>query len=141
MLISTLFFAGCYRNSMLNYYSDDANYVVKKGIIEKLIYEGGRTAYFHILWYNEVQEQREIETFKIPKKSYDILYSNGFYSSVEVGDEITFTTALCVFGDGYIIPIVEIWHSGFCYLDFENGKSNLLDFVKETEKFLILAKE
>ena len=52
---------------------------------------------------------------------------NGILSKVKIGDTITFTSAPRFFGDGYFMPIVELYIGDEAILEFEIGYQNLLD--------------
>jgi hypothetical protein len=118
---------------MYNYYIDDANYTEINGIIEEIDYRENFKTLFITVNYDKQKYyyfRNYHGCFKIIDKNEKILAENLFYTEINIGDEILFTSAHHQFGDGYEFPIVSISANEKIYLDFEIGKANLLKYIR-----------
>lgn len=118
------------KNERLLYYSDDSNYIVRKGTINLFSDKNASTAWIRVDVFQE-----DGTTFSrqhvFDKYSRDILIENGFWKVVDIGVEVTFKTAIKVFYELQKPPIVEISINGETYLNFEEGKRNLLQSIED----------
>ena len=60
----------------------------------------------------------------------EIVLQRGILQKVQLGTTVSFMTAPHYFGDGYIMPIVEISVDGEELLSFEEGYENLLEWLR-----------
>ena len=51
-------------------------------------------------------------------------------SVIKIGDRVVFSSAQRYFGDGYVMPIVQLDVNGEELLSFEEGYHNLLSWLK-----------
>ena len=130
-LVFTLSFiillSGCYSsngklaNKMIEKYSDDQNYVVLTG---------------EIVGHNNNQTIIKCEELKKHIKYQSDICKYYIHSEypleLSVGDIIEFSTVPYHFYNGHKLPIVELKKNGEILLGFEEGKSNLLDWVNKT---------
>ena len=70
-------------------------------------------------------------SFKIVGENLLIVRQNGIDEKLEIGDQVTFVTAPRYFGDGYVMPIVEITVNEEELLSFEDGFANFLKWLDE----------
>ncbi|RJX23796.1 MAG: hypothetical protein C4537_07890 [Acholeplasma sp.] len=129
LLSLSLLLSGCsYSYRMTEYYSDDENYKTLSGeIIETEFDDKNGTLYIYI----ELEDTYHYNGFfKVISSNEQILSNSNFYEEVSVGDVITFTTAPRIFYDGYDRPIISLSFNNKVYLEFEQGKANLLESVK-----------
>ena len=56
-------------------------------------------------------------------------FCKGYPAEIQLGTTVSFMTAPRYFGDGYIMPIVEISVDGEELLSFEEGYENLLEWL------------
>lgn len=90
-------------------------------------------AYIHwgsnslVLGMTDIPEGFSERTFKIEGEAYDAVLENGLKEQLTTGQRITFMSAPQYFGNGYVMPIVEISVDGVEYLSFEEGHPYLLN--------------
>ena len=116
------------RSRMLEYYSNNANYIEIHGVVKNVR---------HIEEINELRLEIQVVTnteelranaetgwclFKIV--DYDINYF-----SIDINDDVIFCTAPRIFYDGHIIPIVSLERNNIVLLDFEDGKAKYLSWI------------
>ncbi len=129
ILFLVTFLSGCHlsnqilANNMLEQYSDDQNYVTLSG---------------EIIEFNEnnaiikCEELNEYISYQSELCDYYI-YSNQIIE-LFVGDQIEFVTVPFHFYNGHKLPIVELKIDGNTLLTFEEGKENLIEWVKTNFK-------
>ncbi len=129
ILFLVAFLSGCHlsnqilANNMLEKYSDDQNYVTLSG---------------EIIEFNEnnaiikCEELNEYISYQSELCDYYI-YSNQMIE-LFVGDQIEFVTVPFHFYNGHKLPIVELKIDGNTLLTFEEGKENLIEWVKTNFK-------
>ena len=116
---------GCYQIREKNYYSDKNNYITEEALIDNIIFdEANNSIYF---WLSQIDESYQDNTFKIEGESVNILLENAIFQKIEVGSELTYTSAPHYFGDGYCMPIVALSYNGEELLSFEEGYENLMN--------------
>ena len=59
-----------------------------------------------------------------------IVQNNGIEQKINVGDRVEFVSAPRYFGDGYVMPIVQISVDGEELLSFDTGFVNLNDWLE-----------
>lgn len=108
---------------MIEKYSDNQNYVALSGEIIEL------NEYYVTIKCEELNEyisyQSELCDFYVCSKQI---------IKLSVGDQIDFVTVPFHFYNGHKLPIVELKIDGNTLLAFEEGKENLIDWVKENFK-------
>jgi len=110
---------------MYDYYSIQSNFVQVHGIVEEINLQD-EILYLNINFDESIFPNDGDNTFKIIQSNQQVLFENGFYDQVNVGDTIDFYSAPRIFGDGYIVPIIYIEKDGVIYLPFDTGQNNLL---------------
>lgn len=124
LLILTLsvLLCGCYKDRMLQYYSDDSNYETLEVTILSINEE--------FLKVDFVSENVHVH---YTYKPFELINVPHLCSELSVGDQISIITAPRYFYDNYHIPVVGISKGDKVYLDFETGKQNLLNWVRDTQ--------
>ena len=111
------------RNEMIDYYSENKNYVTLSGEItesnDNLV---------------EIKCEELINYINYAKETcYYLIYSKQTIE-LSVGDQIEFVTVPFHFYNGHTLPIVELKKDGETLLSCEEGKENLINWVKTTFK-------
>ena len=111
---------------MHTYYSNDENYTLLKGeVIDVDIYNNrivvNITTKNHSFNSAYLTEGVEVEFYK----------DNNTIQTINKGDIIEFNSADMHFYNGHRLPIVSLTINNKVYLSFDEGKENLLKFVKE----------
>lgn len=65
-----------------------------------------------------------------------ILYQNGFYDHISIGDRIRVTTSSFIYMDSFFFYIAAIEYNGTVYLDFDDGLENIVDMMNENKSLL-----
>lgn len=123
LLLST----SCTANKMQDYYSQETNYISATGIVTHISYNEEKTALY--FGFSDLSPQFDDNSFKIVGDNLPIVQEKGIDKKIKIGDEVSFITAPRYFGDGYVIPIVEISVNEEKLLDFEEGFANLLKWL------------
>ena len=110
------------RKHMIEYYSDDSNYISLNGVIVS-IYYGQREI--------DIATEDSDITAEGPVP-FNVMIDLNVLDEMQVGDEITFVTAPMSFYNGHIWPIVAVEKDGKTYLSFEDGKASYLEWIDET---------
>ncbi len=100
-------FNGPLRRKMLNYYSNDNNYVKLIGVVKSI----GDYQYEKIKFEIELQEKDKYPMYDHNTEGYHLfaVYSLSELSiDLKYDDEINFTTSLFYFYNGHRLPIVAI---------------------------------
>ena len=61
-----------------------------------------------------------------------IAQDNGIDQKLQMGKQIEFISTPKYFGDGYVMPIVEIVVDGEVLLSFEQGQQNWLEWLGDS---------
>lgn len=69
--------------------------------------------------------------FIIVKENRIRLEENGFFEAADKNAVITIKTHPYICWDGWSFPVVSVEMEGVCYLDFETGKENWLNYLCE----------
>jgi hypothetical protein len=112
---------------MREYYSDKDNYVVATGVVKHIKYYNGAL----YLGFSNLEPHMSDNSFKSVGENLVTVQTNGIDNKLKMGDHIEFVTAPEYFGDGYVMPIVEITVNGEKLLDFEEGFVNLHKWLEE----------
>lgn len=136
---------GKLENSLLEYYSNDDSYELFSGEIlsindyteHKHFVEGDVKFGFGIKMLNTINgwpigTELEFQVFFGENWTQEQI-KNAFH----IGDIIVFKTATMSFYNGQISPIVYIEKDGEVYLEFNEGKNSLLEWVK-SQKWTVL---
>lgn len=127
IFLSTIFLFSCHvpnqklKNRMIEKYSDDESYVSLSGIINKI--EG-----------NNVTIKCEMLSEYITYEDYSCdyyIYSNQIINIME-GASVEFITCPYHFYNGHLLPIVELKINGVILLNFDEGKNNLINSIKNS---------
>ncbi len=117
----------CIAPGKLAYYSDTKNYVSAVGTITHIAYNKDSTELY--LGFSELNPTFDDTCFKIVGNNLSIVQSRGIDDKIKIGDRIEFVTAPKYFGDGYVMPIVALTVKGESLLEFEDGYTNLLNWL------------
>ncbi len=128
MLVLGLFVAcsSCASKSMQDYYSREENYIRATGTITHIFHDEENKVLY--LEFCNLEPAMDDTCFKLVGDNYELLMSRGI-RELEIGQQIEFVTAPKYFGDGYVMPLVEVTVNGKCYLGFLEGKENLLKWL------------
>lgn len=131
LLLSTCILSCCasYHSKQIEYYSQKENYVNATGVLEFVQYNDDCSALY--LAFSEITPFFDDNTFKIVGENVQTVKRNEIDSKLQPGDKITFISAPRYFGDGYVFPIVALSVHETSLLDFEEGLSNLIDWLSE----------
>lgn len=114
---------------MVKYYSDESNFIAVNGVVDWLNYNDARSMLY--LSFSNMDTALSDNCFKIVGDNLKITQQNGIDSKLQIGDSVCFITAPRYFGDGYVMPIVEITVNGEKLLAFDEGHENLLMWLKQ----------
>ena len=121
------------RNRMLNYYTEDSNYVLLVGEIKNIKYSKDNKKIF--LEINIITSDHNIPTNSTTGYGeFAIINWDNYQLPINVGDDVVFTTAPMYFYDGHFLPIVHLEKDGQEYLSFSDGKEDYCNWIKESFK-------
>ena len=83
--------------------------------------------------FTELSPTFDDTCFKLVGKNLEKLKDNKNVDKIKIGEKITFITAPKYFGDGYVMPIVQISINGECLLEFNEGYTNFLGWLSNKE--------
>ena len=129
LLCLLVLLTSCTTIKMKNYYSQKSNYVNATGIVTHISYNEDRSALY--LGFSDLDPQFDDNSFKIVGDNLPIVQQNGIDEKIEIGDQVDFITAARYFGDGYVMPIVEISVNEEELLKFDEGVDNLLKWLDD----------
>lgn len=124
-----VFSTSCTTGKMKEYYSQQSNYVNVTGILTHISYNEDRTAIY--LGFSNLSPQFDDNNFKIVGNNLPIVQRNGIDEKIKIGDQVNFVTAARYFGDGYVMPIVEISVNEEKLLSFDEGFANFLKWLDD----------
>ena len=124
-----VFSTSCTAGKMKDYYSQESNYVNATGIVTHISYNEDRSALY--FGFSDLNPQFADNSFKIVGDNLPIVQQNGIDEKIEIGDQVEFVTATRYFGDGYVMPIVEISVNEDELLSFDEGFPNLLKWLDD----------
>ena len=120
--------SGCYAYEKQKYYSQEENYVNVTGTLTFINYNDEESILY--LGFSDLNPDFDDNCFKIVGENLSIAQENGIDEKIKIGDQIEFVSAPEYFGDGYVMPIVEISVDGEVLLDFEKGYENWLKWIE-----------
>lgn len=129
LLCLLVFSTSCTARKMKDYYSQKSNYVNATGIVTHISYNENRSALY--LGFSNLNPQFDDNSFKIVGDNLPIVQQNDIDEKIKIGDQVDFITAARYFGDGYVMPIVEISVNEEELLSFEDGFANLLKWLDD----------
>lgn len=116
-----------YQKRMLEYYSEDSNFVELTGIVKEKNQNNTLTV-------EVLTKSAEFELYNMEVGDF-MLYTNvEILDNIELEDEIAFTSAPRQFYDGHKWPIVALSKGGQKLLSFEEGKENYINWIKNDFK-------
>lgn len=121
--------SGCGSRRMEEYYSEKTNYISITGTVSHIMYNQDHSVLY--LAFDLMSTQLSDNNFKIVGKNLQIVQNNDIDEILQLGDQVTFTTASKYFGDGYVMPIVEISIEGKTLLEFDDGYKNFISWLQE----------
>lgn len=127
LLCFIIFSTSCKTTKMQDYYSQKNNYINATGIVSHISYNEDKTALY--LGFSDLTPQFDDNSFKIVGDNLPIIQEKGIDEKIKIGDQVDFITAPRYFGDGYVMPIVEISVNEEELLGFEEGFTNLLKWL------------
>ena len=120
----------CGSAEKLKYYAEKDNYISVTGIVESVINSSDRSGLY--IDFSDLNPSLDDTCFKIVGENLNIVRKNGIEEKLKEGDEVVFITAPRYFGDGYVMPIVAISINGESLLDFNDGYSNLMNWLYDS---------
>ena len=119
--------SSCTAAKKRDYYSQKSNYITATGTVSHISYNEDKTALY--LGFSDLAPQLDDNSFKIVGDNLPIVQEKGIDEKAKIGDQVSFVTAPRYFGDGYVMPIVEICVNEEELLEFEEGLDNLLKWL------------
>ena len=119
--------SSCWSSEKIEYYSEKDNYISVTGTVTHIQYNEDFTV-LHI-GLDELSPALDDNAFKIVGENLKTVQDNHIDDKLKTGEQITIITAPKYFGDGYVLPIVSISINGENLLDFEEGYTNLLNWL------------
>lgn len=116
------------KRTKLQYYSQKENYITAEGTVAFIAYNDDSSFVTYSL--DNVTPFFDDRGFKLVGDNLVIAQENGIDELIKVGDTIKFVSAPKYFGDGYIFPIVALSKDDRVFLEFEEGYSNLIQWIK-----------
>jgi len=129
-LFIAVVFSACTLNQEIDYYSDTNNYITATGTVTHIKYNENQDALY--LGFDSLSPGFSDNTFKIVGKNLLIAQDNGIDQKLQMGKQIEFISTPKYFGDGYVMPIVEIVVDGEVLLSFEQGQQNWLEWLGDS---------
>ena len=128
MVVLLLALVGCggvAKSVEKEYYMDVNNYITEEAVVDTITYDK-KLEYIGIR-LSEISDAYQGERFIIEGENLDIVLANGILEKIEPNSVIEFTSAPAFFGNGYLMPIVQLSINGETLLSFEEGYANLLE--------------
>lgn len=130
-LLSSCDFNAPLRNKMVDYYSENENYIELYGVVVSInIIESTKE---NIL---EIDILTENHNFPINAETgygeFVIVNYDQYDFDLEASDEIIFKSASMYFYNGHYLPIISLEKNGEILLTFSEGKENYLKWIKKT---------
>ena len=128
MIVLLLALVGCggvAKSVEKEYYMDINNYITEEAVVDTITYDK-KLEYIGIR-LSEISDVYQGERFIIEGENLDIVLANGILEKIEPNSVIEFTSAPAFFGNGYLMPIVQLSIDGETLLSFEEGYANLLE--------------
>ena len=116
-----------YRDTV-RYYRDRDNYITATSTVDFINYADDGGLY---IGFDEIPKGLQDDCFFIAGKNLDIVLERGIREKLQMGSEVTITSAPKIFGDGYVVPIAAIAVDGEELLSFEEGYPNLMEWLKK----------
>ena len=123
--------SSCYIHRMQNYYSEKENYITVTGTVSHMEYNNDKTKLYFS--FTDLDYKFPENDFKLFGENLSVALKNGIDEKVTIGTQVTFTTAPRYFYDYYNMPIVAFSVNEESLLDFEEGYSNLQEWLKHNE--------
>ena len=82
-----------------------------------------------VFGFSDLSPSMDDVGFKLVGANREIVLQRDILQKIQLGTMVSFMTAPHYFGDGYIMPIVEISVDGEELLSFEEGYENLLKWL------------
>ena len=107
------------------YYMDVNNYITEEAIVYAIDYH--EDLGYISFGLTSISTEYQGNNFIIRGKSFDKVIENDVLGKIKINDVIEFTSAPAYFGNGYVMPIVQLSIDGEILLSFEEGYANLLE--------------
>lgn len=116
------------RDEMIEYYSNDENYIKVVGKVAKVRQTENKPLYIVI----ECKESDKFFFLKIRPELEELLNKTGLYFEGDGDTYYSFVIAPKVWWPGWDKPIVAVYSEdgNMTYLDFETGKSVYLEYIR-----------
>ena len=128
MIVLLLALVGCggvAKSVEKEYYMDINNYITEEAVVDTITYDK-KLEYIGIR-LSEISDAYQGERFIIEGENLELVLANGILEKIEPNSVIEFTSAPAFFGNGYLMPIVQLSIDGETLLSFEEGYANLLE--------------
>ena len=117
-------------NEMLEYYSDETHYEVLTGEIARI--ENNDLISLEITSHSPHFTSQVIGTIRFRIYNIDESIKSTIVQNLSIGDIITITSAPRYFYSSHDFPILSIQKNNLSLLDFDEGKSSLLEWIEVT---------
>ena len=104
---------------------DINNYITEEAVVDTITYDK-KLEYIGIR-LSDISDAYQGERFIIEGENLDVVIENDILGKIKTNDIIDFTSAPAYFGNGYVMPIVQLSIDGETLLSFEEGYANLLE--------------
>ncbi len=130
LLVYSSFLCSCSVSNrvLIRYYSEKSNYVTASGVVFHIKDAPERDEL--VFGFSDLSPSMDDVGFKLVGANREIVLQRDILQKIQLGTMVSFMTAPHYFGDGYIMPIVEISVDGEELLSFEEGYENLLEWLR-----------
>lgn len=128
MIVLLLALVGCggvAKSIEKEYYMEVNNYITEEAIVYAIDYH--ENLGYISFGLTGISTEYQGNNFIIRGKSFDKVIENDILGKIKTNDIIEFTSAPAYFGNGYVMPIVQLSIDGETLLSFEEGYANLLE--------------
>lgn len=133
IILTFVFMSGCQtalerdKREMLEIYGNDDNYITLIGEVTEI----DRESSYNIILSIKCEDLKEYDVNADNECKYSVFSSSDI--NIGVGDTIVYKTVLSRFDYMELLPIVAIDKNDETILGFEEGKENLISWVKQLQ--------
>ncbi len=117
-----------YQNRMVDYYSDDNNYVELTGNVIERVKSGEE--YTNVLTIKVTSSGDDFYMYGSDTGDFCLYFNQELLDGIFEGDTIIFKSAPRIFYDGQKYPIVSLNKEGKELLTFQEGKDSYIEWIK-----------
>lgn len=123
--------ASCSKNDKIDYYSNKSNYTTETATVSGIEYDEEQEILYITISINDIPSSYSAPTFCIVGENYNTVINNGIKQVLKEDIVITYKSAPKYYGNGYWMPIIEISIEDNCYLEYDDGYTNLLNWLEK----------